>query len=92
MKKADEEQQLRMARLMAEAMPILRYATETYFDGECEAAVCVYNLIARIKQVLDEAGVPFEPTSCAYNPWNDPNADPTTLPEVWHTISREPLI
>ena len=89
MTKKNEEQHL---QLMAEAMPILRYATETYFDGECEAAVHVYNLIARIQQVLDEAGIPYEPTSCAYNLWNDPNADPATLPQTWHAIAWRPMI
>ncbi len=89
MKKKNEEQHL---RLMAEAMPILRYATETYFDRECESAKHVEDLMARIQQVLDEAGIPYMPCSGTYNPWHDPNADKTTLPKAWHTIAWRPLI
>lgn len=89
MRKKNEEQQL---RLMAEAIPILRYVTETYFDRECGAAKDIEDLIARIKQVLDEAGVLYMPFSDTYNPWNDPFADPANLPNAWHTIPWRPKI
>jgi hypothetical protein len=78
MKKTNEEQNL---RLMAEAIPILHYATETYYDRECEAAKNIEDLIARIKQVLDEAGIPYLPNSGAYNPWYDPDTDPYAEPK-----------